>query len=64
MKAAEHIAYADQLLSRLISGDVPEDTEASLAIAQEAQAHALIAIADALGIAHDTAAPKETGNAG
>lgn len=53
MNATEHLAVAEQLLERVGEGDVPGDPETTVALVLEAQGHALVAIADILGVAHD-----------
>lgn len=52
MNAAQHLDRSEQLLEQLRNGEAMPHDEQTLGMALEATAHALVAIADILGVAH------------
>lgn len=58
MNAAQHLERAEQLLTQLQAGDDMRYDNWTLGMAVEATAHAVIAVADILGVAH---APGQAG---
>lgn len=64
MLAAQHLDYTEQILAELKSGDSEVDNIYVISAALEAIGHALVAIADMLGVPHAPGPAAGDGNAG